>query len=415
MSTHAALRQPVALDEQRRRACSRTRAMSSAGIGAAPQTTSRSEDVSAVVSSGSGSSIVVDRRHRREVGRPVASRRGQEGVGLKRAGDAAAAGQQRRERADHDAVDVEQRQDEQAAVGRRHAERGDHGGHRRDVGVVEHHALGLARRAAGVDEQRERVGQRVDRRAGGRRLLGERRRRRRWRRARARRRSRPWPAQSSTWYCISVRVSEGLTGVAAAPSRQAANSETTSSTRLGRAIATTSPAPTPRRASSAAARATRSAKAALSRAVTSSAMAAASGCSAARVSGSAARGTVKVSGTDMGAPRDRWWNHQPPARAHGRRSLGKLWYRPAFRGCGEFRLGRTADLWGAETKFPGALWAAHKVSGRCPETTGRASRFGVRAHRSAAAAAVPCRAIRSPPNPETTRCPSRPPRPRRPR
>ena len=56
---------------------------------------------------------------------------------------------------------MEQGQDQQAVVGRRELEGGgDHRHHRRQVGVVEHHALRSAGGTAGVDEQGEggRVG-----------------------------------------------------------------------------------------------------------------------------------------------------------------------------------------------------------------------------------------------------------------
>ena len=60
---------------------------------------------------------------------------------------------------------MEQREDQEAVVGGRDPEGvGGHGAHGGDVGVVEHDALGLAGRPAGVDEQGQGVG--VDDRAG---------------------------------------------------------------------------------------------------------------------------------------------------------------------------------------------------------------------------------------------------------
>ena len=62
-----------------------------------------------------------------------------------------------RQDAHDDAVDVEQRQDQQAPVGRRQAQgTGDHLDHGGEVGVVEHDALGSAGCAARVDEERGR-------------------------------------------------------------------------------------------------------------------------------------------------------------------------------------------------------------------------------------------------------------------
>ena len=70
----------------------------------------------------------------------------------------AAARDQRRQRADHDPVDVKQRQDEQAVVVTGHLERVDHhAAHGIQVGVIEHDALRPAGGPAGVDQQRERV------------------------------------------------------------------------------------------------------------------------------------------------------------------------------------------------------------------------------------------------------------------
>ena len=63
-------------------------------------------------------------------------------------------------------------------------------------------------------------------------------------------------AESAIWYPASVAVSAGFTGVTAAPSRHAAKSATTNSTRLGSMTATTSPLPTPRRRRDAAAAST---------------------------------------------------------------------------------------------------------------------------------------------------------------
>jgi hypothetical protein len=70
---------------------------------------------------------------------------------------------------------VEQREDQQAVVGGCDAEpRPGHVRHRREIGVVEHHALGLAGRAAGVDQQRKRVGLDGGGISARRRLFGER-------------------------------------------------------------------------------------------------------------------------------------------------------------------------------------------------------------------------------------------------
>jgi hypothetical protein len=65
--------------------------------------------------------------------------------------------------------------------------------------------------------------------------------------------------ESVSWWAASVAVNAGLTGVAVAPSRQAANSTSTSSTRFGNITATTSPASTPWARSCAAVTSTRSA------------------------------------------------------------------------------------------------------------------------------------------------------------
>ena len=69
--------------------------------------------------------------------------------------DDAGTREQRHQHADHDAVDVEQRQDQQTSVRRRDVQRlAPHLGHRIEVGVIEHHALRHARRATGEDQQR---------------------------------------------------------------------------------------------------------------------------------------------------------------------------------------------------------------------------------------------------------------------
>ena len=53
---------------------------------------------------------------------------------------------------------MEQRQDEQAAVGGSQVQcRRHHADHRGEIGVVEHHPLGLAGRAARIDEQGQRL------------------------------------------------------------------------------------------------------------------------------------------------------------------------------------------------------------------------------------------------------------------
>ena len=52
-------------------------------------------------------------------------------------------------------------------------------------------------------------------------------------------------AESVSWRVTSSAVSAGLTGVTAAPTRHAANSATTNSTRLRSLSATTSPGPIP--------------------------------------------------------------------------------------------------------------------------------------------------------------------------
>ena len=89
----------------------------------------------------------------------LCSSRSKNVVGLNRpAMVIAAPGQQRRKHADHDPVDVKQRQDEQAVVVTGHREHVDHhAAHGIQVGVIEHDALGPAGRAAGVDQQGERV------------------------------------------------------------------------------------------------------------------------------------------------------------------------------------------------------------------------------------------------------------------
>ena len=112
--------------------------------------------------------------------------------------DVAAAGGERRQHADDDAVDMEQRQDQQATVGGSTVQGvDDHVDHRDEVGVVEHDALRRAGRAARVDEQRERG--RVVR--DGRRHVARRRRGARPRRDRRLRRCR-----SSSPSCTSRRA-----------------------------------------------------------------------------------------------------------------------------------------------------------------------------------------------------------------
>src|SRR4029077_2433016 len=86
----------------------------------------------------------VDGRHSGEVGCPAAFDAAEEAPGVEPAGDCGApTDEQRRQRAHHDSVDVEQRQDQQAVVRLGQTERVDHHlAHRVQVGVVEHDALG---------------------------------------------------------------------------------------------------------------------------------------------------------------------------------------------------------------------------------------------------------------------------------
>src|SRR5580693_8310284 len=93
---------------------------------------------------------------------------------------------------------------------------------------------------------------------------------------------------SSIWYLASCPVRAGLTGVTAAPSRQAANMPVISSTRFGSMTASTPPRRSPASASRAATADTVWAKRALSSSWRSSAMQAPVGSSAARWSGMAA-------------------------------------------------------------------------------------------------------------------------------
>ena len=75
-----------------------------------------------------------------------------------------AAHPQRRQQADHECVGVEERQHQQAMIVCRELHRlSDRGRHHVGVGVADHHALGAAGGAAGVDQQRE-VGRRDRRR-----------------------------------------------------------------------------------------------------------------------------------------------------------------------------------------------------------------------------------------------------------
>ena len=65
--------------------------------------------------------------------------------------------EQRHQHADHDAVDVKQRQDQQTPICRSDAQRlASHLGHRIEVGVIKHHPLGHPGGAAGEDQQRQR-------------------------------------------------------------------------------------------------------------------------------------------------------------------------------------------------------------------------------------------------------------------
>src|SRR5580692_3118292 len=93
---------------------------------------------------------------------------------------------------------------------------------------------------------------------------------------------------SSIWYLASCPVRAGLTGVTAAPSRQAANMPVISSTRFGSMTASTPPRRSPASARTAATADTVWAKRALSSSWRSSAMQAPAGSRAARSSGMAA-------------------------------------------------------------------------------------------------------------------------------
>ena len=101
----------------------------------------------------------VDGRHSGEVGCPAAFDAAEEAPGVEPAGDCGApTDEQRRQRAHHDSVDVEQRQDQQAVVRLGQTERVDHHlAHRVQVGVVEHDALGTPGGATGIDQQRQRT------------------------------------------------------------------------------------------------------------------------------------------------------------------------------------------------------------------------------------------------------------------
>ena len=122
--------------------------------------------------------------------------------------------------------------------------------HRGEVGVVEHHALracrscrwcrSAARAPSGV-ETSGGASAALAAVASTTSMIG-----RASSCARRRRRSRPSRRRRRPGTASPARVSAGLTGVAAAPRRQAANSAMISSTRFGIAIATTSPGPTPR-------------------------------------------------------------------------------------------------------------------------------------------------------------------------
>ena len=100
----------------------------------------------------------VDRGHRRKERGSVAFDGVEEGVRIKPLGDDdTGTGEQRHQHADHDAVDVKQRQDQQTPVRRPDVQRlASHLGHRIEVGVVKHHALGHPGGAAGEDQQRQR-------------------------------------------------------------------------------------------------------------------------------------------------------------------------------------------------------------------------------------------------------------------
>ena len=213
---------------------------------------------------------------------------------------------------------MEQRQDQQAAIGGRQAQcLGDHADHRGEVGVIEHDALGLAGRAARVDEQRQgvrrglRQGAAADRRRGERRHVD--------RRHIDHRHigdielgalvEEHAADESSIWNAASPAVRLGLIGVSAAPTRQAANMTTTSSTRFVNMVATTSPAPTPLARSIAAVALTRARNSAFVSASRSSSMHGPVGSSAARSSGRVANVVVGVMGATYG---------QVPVAASGR-------------------------------------------------------------------------------------------------
>ena len=132
--------------------------ISSRGIGAAPQMTKRRRP-RVGRRARPGRQHRVDGGDRGEEGRPDPLHRGPEGGRVEPLGDERrAAGQQRGHHADHDPVDVEQRQHQQAArVGVISNQSTMIARRRADVRVVEHHALGPPGRAAGVDQQRERL------------------------------------------------------------------------------------------------------------------------------------------------------------------------------------------------------------------------------------------------------------------
>ena len=123
---------------------------------------------------------------------------------------------------------------------------------------------------------------------------------------------------SSSWYRASCAVSAGLTGVTAAPRRQAANMLVTSSTRFCIMIARTSPRPSPASASRAAAAATAVANCVLSSVWRSSARHGPRGFLHARWSGNAAVVAADMAETlwrRRGAAIGPWTRNERPFRS----------------------------------------------------------------------------------------------------
>jgi hypothetical protein len=168
--------------------------------------------------------------------------------------DGRAASGQGRHHAEHDPVDVEQRQDKQnARRGRDIKRREDLPGHRSEVGMVEHDALRAPGRAAGVHEQGQIAGSARGGRGPSRPPASSSSMTRTSARgsfpAEAASKITTFAPESASWQAASAAVSTGLTGVTAPPIRQAANSVSTISTQFGSLVATTSPARTPSDAS----------------------------------------------------------------------------------------------------------------------------------------------------------------------